>query len=61
MITQIVLMLRLKGFAWGLDIDFRHGRWAEALGGQVSKCVGIDFSAELLWLARVEKLPFDHF
>lgn len=40
-----------------LDIGCGYGRWAEELSGEVASYVGVDFSGELLKLARARGLP----
>lgn len=44
-----------------LDIGCGYGRWAEELAGKVGEYVGVDFSGELLRLARARQLPHTHF
>ncbi|MBA4137970.1 MAG: hypothetical protein C0518_11690 [Opitutus sp.] len=44
-----------------LDIGCGYGRWAEELAGKVNDYVGVDFSGELLRLARARHLPRTHF
>jgi SAM-dependent methyltransferase len=44
-----------------LDIGCGYGRWAGELAGRVAEYVGVDFSAELLRLARAKNHPNAHF
>jgi SAM-dependent methyltransferase len=44
-----------------LDIGCGYGRWAEVLVGQINEYVGLDFSGELLNLARQRGLERTHF
>ena len=59
--ATVVPLLQLRASDRVLDIGCGYGRWAEALAPDVARYVGVDFSAELLRLARargVKKATF---
>jgi SAM-dependent methyltransferase len=53
----VLPLLSLRGDERVLDIGCGYGRWAQILNGQVGRYLGVDFSGELLRVARELRLP----
>ncbi len=57
----VLPLLALRGDERVLDIGCGYGRWAQTLTGRIGRYLGVDFSAELLRVARSLQVPGSEF
>ncbi len=55
--AKILPLLRLSPDSRVLDVGCGIGRWADALHGRIGGYVGVDFSPEMIELAKARNLP----